>query len=146
MKSRCYREKDKNFSRYGAKGIRVCKEWLDSFEPFLKDLGHPNEGESLDRIDVYGDYNKENCRWASQDVQSNNCRRSVYHVLGEEKLSETQWARKLGISRNKVMYWAREMGIDWVVANLDKIKLIKKRMSDKEYLELTLHLPDKRFR
>jgi len=122
MKSRCYRQKDKNFQRYGAVGIKVCDEWLESFERFLLDMGHPPENHTLDRINVYGNYCKENCRWANQETQSNNCRRTIYYEHKEEKLSETQWSRKLGITRNKTMYWARKKGIQWVIDNLETLK------------------------
>lgn len=146
MKSRCFRKLDKNYSRYGGKGISVCKSWIDNFENFLSDMGLPEEGQSLDRINVYGNYCKENCRWASQDIQHNNCRRSIYHTYNKEKLSETQWSRKLGISRNKIMWWARKNGIQWVIENLDIIKKTKRGMSDQEYSELELDLPKKIYR
>lgn len=122
MKSRCYREKDNNFIRYGAKGITVCDEWLESFEVFLNDMGLPDEGYTLDRIDVYGNYCKSNCRWADIDTKKNNCRRSVYYEHEGIKLSETQWARKLELSRNKFMWWVRKKGIQWVIDHLESLK------------------------
>lgn len=146
MKSRCNRKSDANYKRYGALGIKVCESWMKSFECFLHNMGHPPDGYSLDRIDVYGDYCKENCRWASQETQYNNCRRTVYHEYDGENLSETQWSRKLGISRNKVMWWARKYGIGWVVNNLEDLKSTRRGMSDEEYLELGMDLPSKKYR
>ena len=146
MKGRCYRISDTNYPRYGEKGIKVCDAWLNSFENFLEDMGLPSKGYSLDRIDVFGNYEKNNCRWSDKDTQYNNCRRSVYYEYLGEKLSETQWSRKLGISRNKVMNWARKNGISWVIENLEIIKKTTKNMSDKKYQELGLDIPEKRFR
>lgn len=146
MKSRCYREKDKNYISYGAKGVTVCDEWRDSFETFLEDMDHPPEGYTLDRINVYGNYCKENCRWADNDTQKNNCRRTIYHEMGGHKLSESQWARKLGLSRNKVMIWARKQGIQWVSDNLETLKEIKRIVKDDDFERLGLELPAKRFR
>lgn len=146
MKSRCYREKDRNFKRYGAKGIKVCDRWLESFEHFLEDMGLPEKGNSLDRIDVYGNYEPQNCRWANKEVQSNNCRRNIYYEDTGIKLSESQWARKLEISRNKLMYWARKYGISWVITNIESLKKTHIGMSDREYIELGLKLPNKLYR
>jgi hypothetical protein len=146
MKGRCLRKSDTSYKRYGKKGIQVCERWLNSFDNFLEDMGLPAKGNSLDRIDVNGNYCKENCRWANKETQSNNCRRNIYYEHTGIKLSETQWARKLGISRNKLMWWARKRGIQWVIHNIEKIKQINKGMSDKEYQSLDLELPSKLYR
>jgi hypothetical protein len=142
MKSRCYRVKDKNYKRYGERGISVCDEWKNSFEAFLSDMGHPENGESLDRIDVNGNYCRDNCRWANKETQANNCRTNTYYEYNGEKLSETQWSRKLGISRNKTMWWLRKRGIEWVVENIEEIKEIKRGMSNSECEKFGL--PNKR--
>jgi len=146
MKSRCYRVSDKNYKRYGALGIKVCNRWLKSFEYFLEDMGHPEIGYSLDRIDVYGNYERNNCRWADRDTQSNNCRRTIYYEYKGEKLSESQWSKKLNISRNKFMWWVRKNGILWVMENLETIKKSKSRMNDQDYIDLRLELPNKIYR
>lgn len=146
MKSRCTRKTDKNYSRYGARGISVCHEWMGSFEIFLQDMGHPPETFSLDRIDINGNYCKENCRWANDETQYNNCQKTIYYLYQGEKLSETQWGRKLNISRNKFMHWARKYGIDWVIENLTKIKEIRRGSSDEDYILSGFPIPNKRFR
>lgn len=74
MKSRCYNEKSPGFHRYGGRGIAVCDRWLDSFEDFLADVGpRPSPKHSLDRWpDQDGDYEPNNCRWATQTQQTRN--------------------------------------------------------------------------
>lgn len=57
---------------YFDKGIGMSEEWRSSFEQFYADLGPCPEGYSLDRIDPSGDYCKENCRWASLELQAIN--------------------------------------------------------------------------
>jgi len=140
MKSRCYRKSDSNYKIYGGRGITVCKEWLDSFENFLNDMGYPKKGESLDRINVNGNYYPDNCRWANKETQANNCRTNIHYQIEDEKLSETQCSRKLGISRNKMMYWARKKGIEWVIKNKDLLLKTKPMMTNKELKELGLEL------
>jgi len=84
MKRRCYVKKARNYYLYGGRGIIVCSEWVDSFETFLKDMGERLEGTTLDRINPNGNYEKTNCRWATNEEQSNNKRSSVtIDYLGE---------------------------------------------------------------
>lgn len=62
MKARCENVDHKSYSFYGAKGIKICKEWSD-FKRFLLDMGIRPEGNVIDRIDPIIGYEKENCRW-----------------------------------------------------------------------------------
>lgn len=67
MKSRCYRVKDISYPRYGGRGITVCKKWRESFTAFYLDMGNmPIPGMQLDRINSDGNYDPENCRWATR--------------------------------------------------------------------------------
>lgn len=78
MKQRCNNPNNKHYKNYGGRGIKVCEEW-NIFDKFLLDMGpRPEKGYSLDRIDVNGDYNKENCKWSSRHTQDRNRRNSVY--------------------------------------------------------------------
>lgn len=75
MRRRCHDEKHKDFQRWGALGITVCNEWQgpNGFINFLRDMGErPGKNFSIDRIDGTGNYNKENCRWATQSEQNKN--------------------------------------------------------------------------
>jgi len=78
MKKRCLQENDKDFARYGGRGIKICDRWLgvDGFFNFVEDMGERPEGHTLDRKDVNGDYSPKNCRWADAHIQSGNKRGS----------------------------------------------------------------------
>jgi hypothetical protein len=70
MKYRCEKRPD-----YIANGITVCARWLESFENFLADMGErPSPDHSIDRIDVCGNYEAANCRWATRSEQQRNRR------------------------------------------------------------------------
>jgi hypothetical protein len=73
MMRRCYNKSDKDFKKYGALGVSVYAPWRD-YLAFASDMGEPSGNQTLDRIDVYGNYTPNNCRWATPTVQSRNLR------------------------------------------------------------------------
>jgi hypothetical protein len=73
MIRRCTNPEDKDYPRYGGKGVTVCAQWLD-YAYFAKDMGEPVGDETLDRINVYGNYEPSNCRWAGVKTQNRNTR------------------------------------------------------------------------
>lgn len=84
MKSRCYNSNVHNFQNYGGRGIRVCDEWLHDYPKFKEwAIASGYDGEApqgkctIDRIDVDGNYEPSNCRWADMSTQRRNQRRCL---------------------------------------------------------------------
>ena len=81
MIRRCTNPHDKDYPRYGGKGVTVCPEWMD-YAAFAKDMGEPVGDETLDRISVYGNYEPSNCRWAGVKTQNRNTRLRANSTTG----------------------------------------------------------------
>lgn len=77
MKERCGNPNSRDWPDYGGRGIRVCDEWLHSFEAFFAHIGpKPDPSFSIDRIEVNGNYEPGNVRWADPLTQRHNQRRN----------------------------------------------------------------------
>jgi hypothetical protein len=93
MVNRCHSKNGKVFAIYGGRGIAVCEQWRNSFTQFLEDMGKCPEDCSLDRIDVNGNYEPSNCRWANNITQNINRRTTV---LNETMIREAIKRKGIG--------------------------------------------------
>lgn len=107
MLSRCRNKNHKQYKDYGGRGITVCEEWKDFsvFREWALSNGYVDGGDycSIDRIDVNGNYEPSNCRWANRKVQMNNRRVNVLLTYNGETKTLAQWADAFGICYSTFM-------------------------------------------
>lgn len=108
MVNRCYNISYKPYEKYGKKGIAVDKDWLgeNGLTHFFKDMFSTWEnGLTLDRVNNNKGYSKDNCRWATMKIQSNNRKNTIYIIINGEKKSMSEWCDIYNIKYCVV--WAR---------------------------------------
>lgn len=108
MKDRCNNPNNKNYKHYGGRGIKVYNDWngpsgWECFRDWSISNGY-HDGLTIDRIDVNGNYEPNNCRWVTQSEQTNNTRRTVLLTYNNETHNINQWAKILGINKNT--FWS----------------------------------------
>lgn len=124
MIQRCYNSKAKAYRNYGGRGIEICDKWLNDREKFIEwalNNGYANDL-SIDRIDVNGNYEPSNCRWATIEVQLENRRPKeewekpkkrklkAYEIDGEKK-PLVEWYKTFKTSEQAVRYRMKTMGM-----------------------------------
>ena len=116
MKDRCYREKNRFYSNYGGRGIKVCSEWLDFnvFKEWAMKHGY-REGLSIDRIDNNKGYFPNNCRWIPKSSQQRNRRSCVYLTYDNKSYTVSEWARLFGLNHRSVLEYVRTHGAEKAV-------------------------------
>ena len=115
MKSRCYNKKTVGFKNYGGRGIEVCERWRNSFENFYEDMGRkPHALSSIERVNVNGNYCKENCTWATRKVQSRNKRTNVFiTAYGETKcFKDWRMDKRCKVSHGALFYRINKMKME----------------------------------
>lgn len=104
MRYRCDNKNNQAYEMYGARGIKVCDEWQEfgAFRDWAFKNGY-SDNLTLDRIDVNGNYEPSNCRWADAVTQMNNRRSTPHYTVDGRSLTISQWSRETGIPRSTIL-------------------------------------------
>jgi hypothetical protein len=106
MKERCQNKNSKQYKTYGGRGITICSDWqrFERFMEWAQSHGY-KEGLEIDRINVNGNYEPDNCRWVDEQVQQNNRQNTRMVVVDGENIPFSLWAATCQI--NKHTLWNR---------------------------------------
>lgn len=98
MKNRCTNVNNQSYSDYGGRGITLCEEWnkFENFYKWSKESGY-SDNLTIDRINVNGNYEPNNCRWATYEQQNNNKRNNIYIKYNNEVVTLTELSRMTNI-------------------------------------------------
>ena len=119
MKQRCYNKNDKH---YGGRGIAVCDEWLNDFMAFY-DWAMKNGYDdtlTIDRIDNNGNYEPNNCRWATVKQQNKNRRSNINFTYNGETHCLMDWCKILELNYNTV--YNRFHNCNWSIEKALELK------------------------
>lgn len=114
MKTRCYNTNDPGYLYYGAKGIQICNEWLEDFMRFYKwaiTNGYSDDL-SIDRINVNGNYEPSNCRWATKKEQNNNKSTNLNIEYNGKIQSVEEWSNETGLSKDSIY---KRLSMGWSI-------------------------------
>ena len=121
MRSRCFNKNNRGYAAYGGRGITICSGW-ESFENFFADMGSkPGKEYSLERIDVNGNYEPNNCRWATKKDQANNRRTNRLLTFGDITDTVARWCEALQVPEY-VVRWRLKKGWEAFDALIKPIK------------------------
>ncbi len=115
IKTRCYNKKHNGYKNYGGRGVKICDAWLSDFMNFYNwamSNGY-QEGLTIDRIDIDGNYEPKNCRWVTMKQQNRNKRDTVNITINGVTKCLTDWCYILGLNYNTVQ--ARRHRLHWSI-------------------------------
>lgn len=114
MERRCYTKVGADYRFYGAKGIKICDEWVNNpklFEEWSLENGYADDL-TIDRIDSNKDYSPENCRWVTSRFNSRY--KSTTRLIEVDGVVKTghEWADALNLGTNTINTIIRKNGLD----------------------------------
>ena len=122
MLSRCYNVEDKSYRFYGAKGIKVCDEWIKqpfSFEKWALSNGYA-DGMTIDRINPTQNYQPNNCQWIPLELNS-KWKSTTNDIMVNDIIDSGRgWSKRLGFGVNYINTMIRNKGIDYTIEFIEQ--------------------------
>lgn len=131
MKNRCYNQKCKDYKNYGNKGIKICNEWLKNyynFQYWAINNGY-EEGLTIDRINSNKDYEPNNCRWITKNMNSKFKGNTNNIIVYEITNSGRGWAKVLNKGQNYINQMLKRKGLE------KTIEYIKNELNNRELVQ-----------
>lgn len=115
MRSRCNNQNGQKYKDYGGRGIAVCEEWSEyvNFKNWALSNGY-KDNLTIDRIDVNGNYEPNNCRWSDSFTQMNNMRTNTHIKYNNETYTISELARKYNLKQGTLI---RRLNLGWSIDN-----------------------------
>lgn len=112
MKKRCYNQNSKSYKYYGERGVIICDEWLNDFMVFHDwSISHGyKDNFTIDRIDVNGNYEPNNCRWVDMKTQNRNSRHNRNYTINGETHCLSEWCEKLNLKYKNIIQRINKYG------------------------------------
>ena len=131
IKNRCIYGTVECYKYYGGRGIKMCDEWVNSFENF-RDWAFQNgyqDNLTIERIDVNGDYCPDNCKWIPQSEQNNNTRRCVIITYNGKTQNLNDWCKELNLDYKRVHNRLNKLGWSVERAFTESTNINKRNMA-----------------
>ena len=127
MRTRCLSENNPKYKDYGGRGIKICERW-DLFSNFYEDMGDCPSGYSIDRIDVNGNYEPDNCRWADSTIQARNQRIKSNNTSGYKGIT---WVKHLGKWQARITIYKKEINLGYFKDK--KLAIMNRKLAETYY-------------
>lgn len=137
IKSRCVYKGAKSQQYYGARGIKMCNEWANSFEKFRDwalQSGYRDDL-TIERIDFNGNYCPENCTWIPQSEQSSNTRRCVIITYNGKTQNLNDWCKELNLDYKRINNRIKKLGWSFERAISEPVNVNKRNMATRKLKE-----------
>lgn len=113
MINRCYSKSNKRYKDYGERGIKICEEWLNdwlNFRDWALSNGY-NDSLTIDRRNVDGNYEPNNCRWVNMKIQANNKTNNKYLTYKGETKTLSEWCEELDLPYHTIKARINKLGM-----------------------------------
>lgn len=138
MVQRCTNPKHQAWKNYGGRGITVCPEWME-FSAFLRDMGEPPKGCTLERVDNDLGYSADNCRWATRKEQARNRRDNRRLTFQNQTKCLVEWAETTGMSAGAL---TSRLDKGWPLERALTEEIDPKHKKDSLMQRVNYHLPE----